>query len=110
MLLRLRLNVQFVFLLLKLLNDIVVKMQRQRVRRSRRRQVGFLGNFLAQSAHCEQAQQKSGGRANQHDERADKHRVGESSHQSPRYQLMKSFPKNSATKAMLPRKTPNGIW
>ena len=45
----------------------------------------------------------------QHQTGAYQDRICEQSHSSPQYQCMTESPKNRATKAMLPRKTPNGI-
>ena len=36
--------------------------------------------------------------------------VGQKFHMSPQYQCRKPLPKKSERIAMLPRKTPNGIW
>ena len=69
----------------------------------------LLGNALLQQPHEEQSQQKRERRTEQHDARAQEHRIRQNPHQSPPYQCRNRSPKKNATSAMLPRNTPNGI-
>src|ERR1017187_5227172 len=99
-------------LLLELLDHRVVQVKRQSLERWRwvRRKFALLRNAVPQLAHKEQAHQKREGRAEQYDRRSQNQRIGQDSHQSPPYQCRNRLPKKNAIRAMLPRKTPNGIW
>ena len=112
LLLTLRLNHQLVLLLLQLLDDRVVDMQRQRIESWSRSVVQFVFfcNALAQTPEQEQAQEECEHREEKDHDGAQKHRIGQESQKNLPYQRRNRSPKKKATSAMLPKNTPNGIW
>ena len=101
---------QLVLLLLQLLNHRVVRVQRKIVGRSSFSQQALLLYAAFDFPHQQgtQNERKRGGEEN--GSHAQEQWVGQKFHISPQYQCRKPLPKKSERIAMLPRKTPNGIW
>src|ERR1700692_4642056 len=112
-LLRLILQLQFVLLLLQLLNDGVIQMKRQSFEAGRGAGTQFclFSNTAAESAHSPNRDQEGGSGGDKREHRPQHQRIGEQPyHQSLPYQFKNSLPTKNATSAMLPRNTPKGIW
>ena len=106
------LHLQFVLLLLELLDDGVVEMQRQSLElgRGSGAEIGFGGDVAPQRAHQPDGQYKGASGHEEQQHGAQDQRIGNQPyHQNLPYQRKNWLPTNSASKAMLPRKTPNGI-
>src|SRR5712691_7780140 len=102
---------QFMFLLLQLLDDGVIGVQRKTLRRGRTvRERLVLGEAPAHAPQHQRAPHKGENGAHQHQRHAQHDGIGQQLHSHPQYQRRKRLPKKKATMAMLPRKTPKGIW
>ena len=79
MLLGFRLHLQFMRLLLELLDDPVVEVQGQSLERGRRirRGIAFLIDVFSQQAHAEQSHKKGKYRAEEHDRGSQHHGVSQ---------------------------------
>jgi len=102
-----------VLLLLQLLDDRVIEMQRKSFERrsAARIKISLIRNVLAYAADCPDREHEGAGRNAQQQSGAPYKRVCQQFYQnSLQYQPRKRLPAKSATNAMLPRKTPNGIW
>src|SRR5712692_5031238 len=104
-------TLQFMFLLLQLLDDGRIGVQEKtlgctRLIHKRR----FLSEAPAHAPHDQCAHDKGKTCGEQHEHHAQHDRIGQQLHSNPQYQRRKRLPKKKATIAMLPRKTPKGIW
>lgn len=108
-----RLYLQLVFLLFELLDNRVVEVKRQSFKRwgGRGVDIGFSGNVSAQAANQPDGQQKCATRRNHYERGSQNQRIGEQPyHQKLPYHRKNWLPTKSASNAMLPKKTPKGIW
>src|SRR2546429_2404454 len=98
-------------LLLELLDHSVVKMHRESVETWRGLvEISLRGYAAPQASHHPQAENERRHSDHENDDRTEDDRIGQQSYHSPPYQRRNWLPAKSASKAMLPRKTPNGIW
>src|SRR5215510_9956310 len=89
----------------------MVGLQRKALRGRRNRLKGASFNQTStHTPHDYYAYDKRESRSAEHQSHADKNGIRQQPHRSPQYHRRNWLPKKKAIKAILPRKTPNGIW